>query len=166
MTVYSYPSPFSCVMGTASDLYLFYCAESHGVITQGTCTAVTQGMWHVSLKHRKCVSLSLVGSTSSSYFQCSGLKFCPDTSFLVTLFVAFSNLSTIGLCNSKQTTIASGNISSNLAFTNYPAHHSHITLSNYPSNHLHITPLITHKLPHISFTKYSANQIITLPVIH
>jgi hypothetical protein len=68
-------------MGAASDLYLFYCAESHGVITQGTWTAVTQGMWRVSLKHIKCVSVSVVGSTSSSYSGGAGLKFCPDTSF-------------------------------------------------------------------------------------
>lgn len=71
----------SCVMGTASDLYLFYCLKSHWVITQGTWTAVTQGVWHVSLRYRKCVTVSVVGSTSSSYSGGSGFKFWPRYQF-------------------------------------------------------------------------------------
>lgn len=173
-------------MGTASDLYLFYCLESHGVITQGTWAFYnTRNVARISESQKMCDSLRC-----RQHFQFIHWKFqvqilAQIPVFLAKFFVAFSNPSTIGLCSSKQATIASINIYSNLSIKNYPAYHSHITLSiihklpqqsftHYPTYYAQITPHIIHKFFYQPYTNYPTSHQrftrpihnITLPVIH
>ena len=127
-------------------------------------------MWHVSLKHRKCVTVSVVGSTSSSYTGSSRFKFWPRYQFFQPSF------SWRSLIPPQQACVAQNRLRL-LPLIYIQIYQLRITppiihtlpyqsFTNYPSNHLHIIPLITHKLPHISFTNFSTNYIqITLPVI-